>query len=616
MKLPFVLALLCPLFFSAQVSQEYIDAKVDSAFDYVYLGNGSADAKRIALELLEIDKNQGSFTAKVNALQVLGEIHYYTANTDSALFWYRQANDYAHAENDSSEIAYTAISIASIHEQLNEFEPALAGFNQAIDIRLAMNDTSEYVFALARRAWLYLQSDRHTLAAKDFLHGSEVSLAYGDSAMYASHLNGLANVHKKQGNYEMSQEVFLTSIATSEAIGDEFAANGARGNLAMVYKSTGDYDKAYAIYPGLLEFYTEQQYTEGQMFCYANMAVISQLQGEATRSLAEAEEAIVRSQQVGRKDTESDMLGTMAKCMLDLGQPTEALKLAQEARRIAYDGFFIEKQRDAEQTLSEAYTQLEQPGQALFHYKAFTALKDSLLNVEKSKQILELQTLYETAQTEAENARTQAENAELRAENEVASTRQTALLVGLLVVLLLSAVIINREVQRRKKARALHDSEMKLAQSEQDRLHDQLEFKNRELASQALHLAQKNEMLQDIQQDLKQVQTQSEDADVGGVIRKLNFEAQLDKNWDQFLQTFTQTNDSFFQDLTARYGKLSKNEMRLAALLKMNLSSKDIASILNISDEGVKKARYRLRKKMGLESSESLENALMGLQTA
>ncbi|MGB5236435.1 MAG: LuxR C-terminal-related transcriptional regulator, partial [Flavobacteriaceae bacterium] len=59
--------------------------------------------------------------------------------------------------------------------------------------------------------------------------------------------------------------------------------------------------------------------------------------------------------------------------------------------------------------------------------------------------------------------------------------------------------------------------------------------------------------------------------------------------------------------------EITKNELRLMALLKMNLSSKEIATILNISSEGIKKARYRLRKKLDISSEESLQEMVLSL---
>jgi DNA-binding CsgD family transcriptional regulator len=86
---------------------------------------------------------------------------------------------------------------------------------------------------------------------------------------------------------------------------------------------------------------------------------------------------------------------------------------------------------------------------------------------------------------------------------------------------------------------------------------------------------------------------------------------QDDEQWEQFATEFSNLNQGFLDKLTAIYGSFSKSEIRLISLLKMSLSSKDIADTLNISDAGIKKARYRLRKKLKLESEEDIQAYLI-----
>ena len=76
---------------------------------------------------------------------------------------------------------------------------------------------------------------------------------------------------------------------------------------------------------------------------------------------------------------------------------------------------------------------------------------------------------------------------------------------------------------------------------------------------------------------------------------------------------FSSVHQEFLNRLRDRYGKFTKGEMRLISLLRMNMNSKDIASILGVSDQGVKKARYRLRKKMNLESDDDIQGLIVGL---
>ena len=84
-----------------------------------------------------------------------------------------------------------------------------------------------------------------------------------------------------------------------------------------------------------------------------------------------------------------------------------------------------------------------------------------------------------------------------------------------------------------------------------------------------------------------------------------------DEEWDQFGKEFSSIHQEWMDKLKSQYGDFSTTEWRLISLMKMNLSSKNIANILRISTNGVKKARYRLRKKMDLTSELDLQDYLI-----
>ncbi|MEM7382317.1 MAG: LuxR C-terminal-related transcriptional regulator, partial [Bacteroidota bacterium] len=97
------------------------------------------------------------------------------------------------------------------------------------------------------------------------------------------------------------------------------------------------------------------------------------------------------------------------------------------------------------------------------------------------------------------------------------------------------------------------------------------------------------------------------------LIRSINFDLQNDNNWKNFSRYFEEVHKDFNSNVKAKYPELTSNELRLLALLKMNLSSKEIANILNISPNGIKKARYRLRKKLDISTEESLQDLVISL---
>lgn len=583
-------------------TDEYINERIDSAWQYLNYRSDIDRGREIGEELLNIDEEHNEFLAEVNAYQIFGEYYYWLPNLDSALIFYKKANDLAIAENDKSEIAYTYLALGSLNSELHNYDTASTLFQRSLDIRYELKDTNDIIFILEKRAWMNNSADHHDLAMQDFMQALELAEMQKDTSYLSSIHNGIAVIHKKQGNFESAIESFTKSAELTKSQGDYHSMYAAIGNRAMVYKSQGLYEKAFEPWPEIYHYFDSIDFPNWKLSALANMQIIKNRMKSYEESVSYGEKALPLSREVGWKQSESDILNELGISYLALGQPEMAAKYSEQSKVLADETIYIEKQKDARKTLADIYEELGQYEMALLNFKEYKALHDSIFQKDKSNQVLELQTRYETAEKE-KNIQ------ELEAKAEIDRLNRNYLMGGIGLLIVLFSIILNREMQRRKKARQLADAE-------KSRLQDQIDFKNRELTSQALNLARKNGMLQEIKSDLESIRIKAEQesaSDMKGVFQKINFDKQIDKNWEQFTQTFTQTNSSFIQSLTSNYPDLTKNDLRLAALLRMNLSSKDIATILNISDDGVKKARYRLRKKLNLDTSESLDALVMGM---
>ena len=87
-----------------------------------------------------------------------------------------------------------------------------------------------------------------------------------------------------------------------------------------------------------------------------------------------------------------------------------------------------------------------------------------------------------------------------------------------------------------------------------------------------------------------------------------------DKEWTDFNTSFESINKNFYTRLKQAYPDISPNDLKICALIKMNLSIKEMAGILNISPDSVKTARYRLRKKLQLNTEDNLTDFILNLQ--
>ncbi len=152
-------------------------------------------------------------------------------------------------------------------------------------------------------------------------------------------------------------------------------------------------------------------------------------------------------------------------------------------------------------------------------------------------------------------------------------------------------------------------SEGEVIQLRNEKLHTDIKYKNSQLASATMHLVQKSEILMQIKSDLNQLEKdipQGLKKRIEQISRTIDADIRLDNNWKQFEFYFDQVHENFFKRLRKQFPKLTPKDQKLCAYLRMNLATKEIAPLLNISVRGVEISRYRLRKKLDLDSDKNL----------
>ncbi|RSK43427.1 7TM diverse intracellular signaling domain-containing protein [Hymenobacter perfusus] len=160
------------------------------------------------------------------------------------------------------------------------------------------------------------------------------------------------------------------------------------------------------------------------------------------------------------------------------------------------------------------------------------------------------------------------------------------------------------EMQRRQQVRDEHAHQLHADHQQQQatnqELQEQLEANQRELASTSLYVQQKNALLAELKQQIRELNAQSPATqnELSGIKSILQTNLYLDEDWGRFKLHFEQVHPRFFEDLQARYPALTKHEQRLYCYFHINLSTKEIAALLNIDPASVRRAKTRLYKKI------------------
>lgn len=158
-------------------------------------------------------------------------------------------------------------------------------------------------------------------------------------------------------------------------------------------------------------------------------------------------------------------------------------------------------------------------------------------------------------------------------------------------------------------------SEQAIVKLRNEKLQSEVDHMNRELTSSTIHLINKNELLNNVKSGLEDILKKNgvngHSDEMKRIIKNIDTNINSDGDWKQFELHFNNVHENFTDRLLEKYPRLTPQEIKLSAYLRLNLTTKEIANLLNISVRGVEISRYRLRKKLMLDRNENLTDFML-----
>jgi len=226
---------------------------------------------------------------------------------------------------------------------------------------------------------------------------------------------------------------------------------------------------------------------------------------------------------------------------------------------------------------------------------------DSILNESSIKKItqLEMQFEFDKKLKEKEIEETHKENTQQRKE----FIYILIIVLGVFIAIVAILLFVNQKSKTTKVE--LKNQNLKL---EHQKLQQNLQYKNKELATNVMYLVSKNEFITSTAEKLKETKLNFKKENqklIQDIIRELLLNSSKDI-WKEFEVRFQQVHTGFYAKLNEQFPKLSVNEKRLCAFLRLNMSSKEISMVTYQSVNSISVARSRLRKKLGLNQDDNL----------
>ncbi|MCT8338697.1 tetratricopeptide repeat protein [Flavobacteriaceae bacterium TK19130] len=406
--------------------------------------------------------------------------------------------------------------------------------------------------------------------------------------------NNLAIVYARSENKEQALHYFRKVYNFQKKQKDTVLLASILNNMGTLYLDE-EIDSSLAYYNTALALSINLNDTNLNQYIYTNLgrAYAIKKDFENAKSFFSKAQAVgIRNQNPGNK---AWLYTELAGMHLEQNQADSAAFYAKNAEQLLDSVAPLSFQHQRATQL--AYKSLLEQGafeEAAIYFEEYATITDSLNLEDKRVKVERL--LVEEEYRNREKIR-QLEEAKKESRNYI-------ILLALLAALLLLGIIVVRYRNKWQKVRL----EKQLALAKQQELNANLELKNKELIGKAMVEMHRTEIVSEILQELKEVKRKAAKKETQYAIDTIAKRLKRDTStnlWEEFETRFEQVHESFYQNLLQKHPELTSKDKRLCALLKLNLTTKEIAQLTGQSPKSVENARTRLRKKLELTHSET-----------
>ena len=527
---------------------------------------------------------------------------------DSAIYFYKIAQSKFEEANSVRGMIFVTHSLAGIERDRGNYDSAIALVNKNISLYENRDTTQKDLgdFNLIGAEYevlgsIYMDKGNYRLALQETLKAARFFNEIQDEIREADALALLGNIEFAMSNYasalSYSENAFQIYSKHNDKVYQSYAANAA----GLAAAELGNTEKAIEYQNQAIDFARNAGVKSALSVSLKDLARIY----IKKQDYAEAKKLLNESLQIAReinvKLNIASALQELAVIDMKTNTPASALLKLNELISITESIGALALLSTALEKRSLVYESLNNKPAALNDYKKYHLLHDSIYNTTKTQQIEELKTIYETEKKEVALALQEEEIKTLSQEVEIGTLRKKLYAGGMFTFVAVSILLYFGFSQRIKKNRIAREKQEEIYKKE-------IEFKKKELASQTLHLVKKNTFLQELKDNLERIHSSPDlfKIQFRRIVMLLKKENADDKDWEVFKSYFSEVHDDFDRKLASVYEGISEKELRVAALIKMKLSNKEIAAMLNVMPESVIKSKYRLKKKLNLDKETDL----------
>jgi len=573
---------------------------------YAEIYNTPIKAKKYAFQAYILSSKLEREESKGVALYHIGTYYKVTANNDSALHWYEKSLRLWNKLGNDKRKATTLGAMAIVEQLKSNYDKALKYFDSAIYINELTNQELSLANSISARATVFIDKGDYKIALEETLRSMRMFDAIPEEPWQdADTKKQLGYIEFLRGNYTNSIEYYKEALNIYTNLGDRIWECRTYCDMGKSYMSINNIEKAKECFLKSLEISKELTILDMEVNSLLQLGVLSRKQYNYDEAIELLMQSLQKNFDFGSKLTESTIRNEIGNTLAHQKEFDSSIYHLNQAMQISDSLGALEQKRNSFKYRSFTYESEGNYRKALMDEREYQRLNDSIFNKTKTQQIEELKRIYETEKKEAEIALQDEEIKTLNEKAKVDKLTKGLYGGGMVSALALFGLSVFGYRQRIKKNRIAREKQEEIYKKE-------IEHKQKELTSQTLHLVQKNTFIQELMENLENIKNSPEKfkTEFRRIVMLLKKENASDKDWEVFKTYFADVHNDFDQKIKTLYADISEKEIRLAAFLRMNLTTKEIAATLNVLPDSILKSKYRLKKKLGLDKETDLTTFL------
>ena len=532
------------------------------------------------------------------------------SDPQQALYYNRKALSLAHNVNSNELLAKINRLMGQLFITENNLQPAINYFLISEKLYTELDNKKELAGLFGELGRVYYNNNFELDKALSYYNKMmDYALELNNKMLLAAANDNLGSLFFSLKDYEKAYEYYNKLLSISNEINYKAGIAKAYNNIGEIERFKGNYQKAFDYYNRSLTIHSEIKDLRRIAINLENIGATYDAMDKTLKAVELYKKALLHYKKANDQENVTSVLVLLGRDAIKLDLLDEALNNYQEAYKTC-DQYHINRYKpDAIKGLSSVYEKKGNLQTALFYFKKYELIKDSIFQAKEKNNIAAIKTQL---LSEMDNIQIKLQKYDiemLTKDKKINRLKMNILIASLIIILLTGILLVVRYKIIVKKQRQIREKDAELHKTQKELMETELKSKDDDLINFALHIVQKNKLLKELRGDLKELATKSDD-ETSKKLKEISLNVkqmlQIQQDIDLFEQKVNQTYDGFFGKLKTRFPNLTKNEGRLCAMLKLKLSSKEIASINSTSVKAVEMSRYRLRKKCGINNKTGL----------